>query len=298
MAATPAPPIECREVTKRYGHIVGIDRVDLVVEAGSRTGLLGPNGAGKTTLLRLLVGILRPTSGDARLFGISVADATARRRVGFMPADPAFYPALTGLANLELLARLQGADTPDRGWALDRMGLDDADLHRAVGAYSSGMRQKLAIVQAVQHRPDLVIMDEPANRLDPFAHHNFEDLVVELARRGCAVVLSSHALAEVEAVCDRLAMIQSGRVLVHESTSRVLARAPRRLTVRYRRAPASLPPGLQAPELHDRRLDALIPGHRPDVLRAVLADQAVEDVLVQPATLEDVFLDLYKGQQP
>jgi beta-exotoxin I transport system ATP-binding protein len=292
--AEPAP-IECRQVTKLYGSVTGIESIDLVVKPGARTGLLGPNGAGKTTLLRLLVGVLRPTSGAARIFGIPVRQARARRRVGFMPADPAFYPSLTGVENLDLLARLQGSDSPDRAWALERIGLGPAELRRPVGTYSSGMRQKLAIAQAVQHRPDLVIMDEPANRLDPFAHHAFEDLVQDLSARGCAVLLSSHALAEVEAVCDTLAMIQDGRMLVHAPTRELLARAPRRLSVRYSRAPSGVPDGLVDPRLDGTRLDALVPARRPDLLRAVLQDADVEDVLVQPATLEDVFLDLYKG---
>jgi ABC-2 type transport system ATP-binding protein len=287
-------PIECHQATKLYGHVVGIDGIDLIVEPGARTGLLGPNGAGKTTLLRLLVGVLRPTRGDARLFGVPVRDSRARRRVGFMPADPAFYPTLTGNENLDLLAQLQGEGSPDRAWALERMELGDAELKRTVGTYSSGMRQKLAIAQAVQHRPDLVIMDEPANRLDPLAHHSFEDLVRDLAARGCAVLLSSHALAEVEAVCDTLAMIRDGRMLVHAPTGELLARAPRRLSVRYSRPPTEVPDGLGDPHLDGRRLDALLPTRRPDLLRAVLDDDAVEDVLVQPATLEDVFLELYK----
>jgi ABC-2 type transport system ATP-binding protein len=288
-------PVECRDVTKFYGRARGIEGIDLAVERGARTGLLGPNGAGKSTLLRLLVGILRPTSGDARLFGIPVVDWRARRAVGFMPTDPAFYPALTGAENLDLLARLQGEGSPDRDWALERIDLAHAELNRPVRTYSSGMRQKLAIVQSVQHRPDLVIMDEPANRLDPLAHHNFESLVRDLAARGCAVLLSSHALPEVEAICDTLAMIRDGRLLMHVPTEELLARAPRRLSVRYRRPPAKVPEGLIEARVDGNRLEALLPTRRPDLLRAVLDDDAVEDVLVQPATLEDVFLELYKS---
>jgi len=290
-----AAPVACRDVTKFYGRARGIEGIDLVVERGARTGLLGPNGAGKSTLMRLLVGILRPTSGDARLFGVPAVDWRARRGVGFMPADPAFYAALTGAENLDLLARLQGEGSPDRAWALERVELGDDELSRPVRTYSSGMRQKLAIVQSVQHRPGLVIMDEPANRLDPVAHHNFEDLVRDLAARGCAVVLSSHALPEVEAICDTLAMIRGGQLLMHVPTEELLARAPRRLSARYRRPPTKVPQELIDARVDGNRLEALLPTRRPDLLRAVLDDEAVEDILVQPATLEDVFLQLYKS---
>jgi ABC-2 type transport system ATP-binding protein len=291
-------PITCHDLTKHYGTVVGIEGIDLVVERGTLTGLVGPNAAGKTTLLRLLIGLLRPTRGEARFFGVPVAQPRARRAIGFMPADPAFYPSLSGRENLDLLARLQGHGAPDRDWALDRIGLAGTDLDRPVGAYSSGMRQKLAIVQAVQHRPDVVLMDEPASRLDPLAHHQFEELLRDLAHRGCAVLLSSHALAEVEAVCETLAMIQGGKVLVRAPTRELLAHAPRRLSVRYRRPPSTVPEALKQVSLDGGRLEALLPAGRPDLLRAVLADDDVEDVLVQPATLEDVFLDLYRDTPP
>jgi len=259
-------PITCHDLTKHYGTVVGIEGIDLVVERGTLTGLVGPNAAGKTTLLRLLIGLLRPTRGEARFFGVPVAQPRARRAIGFMPAD--------------------------------RIGLAGTDLDRPVGAYSSGMRQKLAIVQAVQHRPDVVLMDEPASRLDPLAHHQFEELLRDLAHRGCAVLLSSHALAEVEAVCETLAMIQGGKVLVRAPTRELLAHAPRRLSVRYRRPPSTVPEALKQVSLDGGRLEALLPAGRPDLLRAVLADDDVEDVLVQPATLEDVFLDLYRDTPP
>ena len=291
-------PITCRDLTKHYGHVLGVEAIDLVVESGTLTGLLGPNGAGKTTLLRLLVGLLRPTRGDARFFGLPATEPQARRNVGYMPADPSFYLALSGRENLDLLAVLHARGAPDRGWALEQLGFPDGDLARPVRAYSSGMRQKLAIVQAVQHHPDVVILDEPANRLDPLAHHHFEELIRALSDRGCAVLLSSHALAEVEAVCERLAMIQAGRMFVHAPTRELLAHAPRRLSVRYRRPPSTMPDGLTDVHIDGNHLDALLPAGRPELLRGVLADPEVDDLLVQPATLEDVFLDLYRDRDP
>ena len=295
--AGPAP-ITCRDLTKYYGTVLGVEGIDLVVEPGTLTGLLGPNGAGKTTLLRLLVGLLRPTRGEARFFDVRATEPHARRHVGYLPADPAFYLPLSGRENLDLLAVLHGRGAPDRVWALERLGFPDVDLGRPVGTYSSGMRQKLAIVQAVQHHPDVVIMDEPVNRLDPLAHHHFEELIGTLSERGCAVLLSSHDLAEVEAVCERLAMIRAGHMLVHAPTRELLTHAPRRLSVRYERPPSTVPEGLNDVHIDGNHLKALLPARRPELLREVLADPAVDDVLVQPATLEDVFLDLYDNRNP
>ncbi len=159
VADEPAP-IVCRALTRYYGSTVGIEDLDLVVRRGMITGFLGPNGAGKTTVLRLLVGLLRPTRGEAWIDGVPVGDPEARRRIGFMPAGPAFVGELTGAANLDLLADLSGAEPTDRSWAIQLLDFDSRDLDRPVKEYSSGMVQKLALIQAVQHRPDLVLLDE------------------------------------------------------------------------------------------------------------------------------------------
>ncbi len=293
-----AAPIECRELTKRYGPVVGIEHLDLVVESGTVTGFLGPNAAGKTTVIRILVGLLRPSGGWATLFGRPVDDAAARERIGYMPADPSFYLALTGAENLDLLGRLQGTDCPDRAWAADLLDLPEAALHRHVREYSSGMVQKLALVQAVQHRPDLVILDEPANRLDPLAHRRFEQLVRTISDDGRTVFLSSHTLSEVQDVCDRVAMVRSGRLLATTSIAELAGAEPRRLRVRYRGAPPDSLPGLIDPTFRDGVLTARLPGGRVDILRALIADAGAEDVLVEPASLEEAFMDLYDDRGP
>jgi beta-exotoxin I transport system ATP-binding protein len=294
VTATP-PPITCRALTKYYGTTPGIEDLDLTVEGGSVTGFLGPNGAGKTTVIRVLTGTLRPTRGDAQLFGIDVRRPEARLRLGFMPADPAFYPGLSGRQNLDLLADLQRAAVPDREWAADVLGLAAPDLDRAVGDYSSGMIQKLGLIQAVQHRPDLVILDEPANRLDPIAHHRFLDLVREIAGQRRTVFLSSHSLAEVEAICHRVAMVRDARLLMTASVDELSAGALRRVTVRLRAPLRSVPGGLRHVEQDDGVLTGRVAGHRPEVLRALLDDPGVDDLLVEPASLEETFLHLYQG---
>jgi beta-exotoxin I transport system ATP-binding protein len=288
-----APSLECRDLAKRYGSIVALDGVDMIVAPGSIVGFLGPNGAGKTTLIRIVMGLLRPTRGAARLFGVPSERPDARREVGYMGADPVFFPALTGRENLDLLVDLQGAAPVDRDWAASLLDLPDDVLDRHAGTYSSGMRQKLGIVQAVQHDPALVVLDEPANRLDPIAHRAFETLVREIAAAGRAVLLSSHTLSEVEQVCDTVVMIDRGRVLLEAAAEELTAHALRRVRIRYRTVPTVLPDGLVDPKVDDHVVEARLPAGRVDVLRAVLAGD-VEDLVVEPAGLEDVFFELYR----
>ena len=271
-------PISCRGLTKRFGSVVGVEDLDLELEPGRVVGFLGANGAGKSTTIRMLVGLLRPTAGEALLWGRSAAEAGARERLGYMPADPSFYLALTGEQNLDLLASLHGRGSAGRAAAADLLALDAADLRRPVGEYSSGMVQKLALVQAVQHRPDLVILDEPANRLDPLAHRRFEQLVRSIADDGRTVFLSSHTLSEVEDVCDSVAMIRDGRLLAHRSVAELSDLGRRRVHAVFRDGTtheASLAKGEVAP------------------LRALLAREDLVDITVEPATLEQAFVELY-----
>jgi ABC-2 type transport system ATP-binding protein len=287
-------PIECRGLTRYYGSTVGIEDLDLVVRRGTVTGFLGPNGAGKTTVLRLLVGLLRPTSGNAWINGIPVSDPESRRSIGFMPADPAFVGELPGSANLDLLADLSGAEPTDRDWAIDLLDFDARDLDRPVKEYSSGMVQKLALIQAVQHHPDVVVLDEPANRLDPLAHHGFEQLVRSIADDGRTVFLSSHVLSEVEATCDEVAMVRGGQLLMVSSVRELAAAALRRVTVVYRDRPAAPPDGLLDATMDGPVVTGRIEAHRPAVLREILHDPAVDDLLVEPAPLEETFVHLYR----
>jgi ABC-2 type transport system ATP-binding protein len=286
-------PIAVRGVTKRFGPLAALDDVSFEVPAGQVTGFLGANGAGKTTLLRVIVGLLRPTAGEVRVFGVPSTAAEARARVGYMPADPAFYERLTGRENLDLLAALSGGGAPDRAWACRMLDLTEAQLDRHVGAYSSGMRQKLGLVQAVQHRPDLVLLDEPANRLDPLVHSAFEQLVSEIAAGGRAVFLSSHALAEVESVCRAVATIRAGRLLSVDSVAALSAAAMRTLKVTFDRRPDALPDGLHDPTWDGDVLTAHVRRGSMAALRAFTEDPHVTDLLVEPGTLAQTFMTLY-----
>ncbi len=288
-----ALPLECRGLVKQFGAVRALDGVDLTVRAGSVTGFLGPNGAGQSTLLRLVVGLLRASAGTASIFGVDVRVPAARQRLGSMPADPEFAAMLTGSENLDLLAGLHRAPPVDRAWACELLALEPAVLSRRAGGYSSGMRQKLAIVQAVQCRPDLVVLDEPANRLDPLAHRGFSDLVRAIAADGRAVLLSSHTLSEVEAVCHDVVMINRGRVLLDASVAELTDRARRIVTLSHPAPLGDLPVEFALISSDDGTTTGRIPAHRSDLVRQLASDPSVTDILVEPASLEDVFLDLY-----
>ncbi|MEU6239426.1 ATP-binding cassette domain-containing protein, partial [Kitasatospora sp. NPDC047058] len=219
MPESGAAAIELRSLTKRYGRTVGIDGLDLEVGAGEVFGLLGPNGAGKTTTLRCLVGLLRPSDGDVRVLGLDpVAD---HRRlapsIGYLPGELRLYPELTGRQTLDLLATLQGAPVPRQAELCARLDLSPADLGRAVGEYSRGMKQKLGLVQALQHRPALTVLDEPTEGLDPLVQEAFFELLAEETAAGRTVLLSSHVLPEVQRACGRVAIVRGGRLVTVES---------------------------------------------------------------------------------
>ena len=212
---TEAPPIEMRGLTKRYGERLAVDRVDLTVQAGDVYGYLGPNGAGKTTSLRMLLGLIRPTAGVARLFGCDPQTAGARSLegvAGFVEA-PRFYPYLSGRKNLELMAAYDGGDAAKRiNQSFELVDLADRARDR-VGGYSHGMKQRLGIAAALIRNPRLLVLDEPTTGLDPAGMRDMRDLVRRLASEGLTVLLSSHLMSEVEDLCNRVAIIRTGQIL-------------------------------------------------------------------------------------
>ena len=225
MSATTAPPLEVRGLVKRYGNLAAVDGVDLTVDAGDVYGYLGPNGAGKTTSLRMMLGLIRPTAGTVSLFGRDPWE-TARALdgvAGFVEA-PTFYPYLSGRRNLELLAAFDG----DGASALIDSALQTVELtDRArdkVGGYSHGMRQRLGIAAALLRQPKLLLLDEPTTGLDPGGMRDMRVLVRQLAQQGITIMLSSHLLAEVEEVCNRVAIVQSGKI-VYEGEIAALKRS-------------------------------------------------------------------------
>jgi ABC-2 type transport system ATP-binding protein len=206
-------PVEVRGLSKHYGAVAAVDRVDLTVEPGDIYGYLGPNGAGKTTTLRMLLGLIRRDGGTVSLFGRDPADGIAAlREVAGFVESPAFYPYLSGRENLGLLGALDGgADRRSIDAALDQVGLLDRARDR-VGTYSLGMRQRLGIAGSLMRSPKLLVLDEPANGLDPAGIRDMRTLVTQLPEQGVTVLYSSHLLAEVEEVCKRVAIVNGGKI--------------------------------------------------------------------------------------
>ena len=208
-----APPVETRGLVKRYGEIVAVDHVDLEVDRGDVFGYLGPNGAGKTTSLRIMLGLIRPTEGSARLFGRDplIDGAKALTGVAGFVEAPRFYPYLSGRRNLRLLADYDEPVSSARiDEVLELVELRDRAKDR-VGGYSHGMRQRLGIAASLLRQPQLLLLDEPTTGLDPAGMRDMRDLVRRLAGEGITILLSSHLLQEVEELCNRVAIIRRGR---------------------------------------------------------------------------------------
>ena len=206
------PALQLDGLTKRFGDTVAVDDLTFAVQPGEIFGFLGPNGAGKSTTIRMLLNLLRPDAGSARIMGVPSTDvAVAHRHLSYVPGDVALWPQLTGRETLELLGNLSGrVDVAFRDELVDRLHLD---LDKRVRSYSKGNRQKVALVAAFMTRPDVLLLDEPTAGLDPLMEEQFQQLAREAAGRGQTVFLSSHLLSEVEDVCSRVAILRRGRLV-------------------------------------------------------------------------------------
>jgi ABC-2 type transport system ATP-binding protein len=212
MGASSPPAVLTEGLTKRFGTTTAVDHLDLEVRPGEVFGFLGPNGAGKSTTVRLLLGLLRPSAGRALIFGTDAADVAAHRHLAYVPADVALWPNLTGAETLALLGNLGSAGT-DRAYQAELVGRFDLQVDHRCGTYSTGNRQKIALIAAFATRARLLVLDEPTSGLDPLMEQEFRVCLREAADRGQTVFLSSHHLAEVEAVCDRVGILRAGRLI-------------------------------------------------------------------------------------
>jgi ABC-2 type transport system ATP-binding protein len=288
--------IETERLTKFYGAHRGIVDVDLSVEQGEIYGFLGPNGAGKTTTIRLLVDLIRPTSGRAVVFGIETTlDPVAiNRRIGYLPGEFALYDRLTGGQTIEYFANLRGGVDPL--YQADLIARFDLDPSRRYREYSKGNKQKVGLVVALQHRPDLLLLDEPTAGLDPLVQQTFFELLRETVAEGRTAFLSSHILGEVEKACDRVAIIREGRVVKVDRVDALRHLASHQVELTFA-APvdpdafASLP-GVGEVTAEDHRLRLLVTGSIIPVVRAATGYQLVDLVCREPS-LEDTFLAQY-----
>lgn len=301
---SPASPVSdsalvLAAVSKRYGSFAALDRLSLNVPQGIIQGFLGPNGAGKTTAIRILMGFLRASSGSASIFGLDswIEGVQARRHVGYLVTADALYPDMDGIDQLDFATKISGKHPVLRQRLLDALELSQSNLMQRLGSYSKGMRQKLAIVAAMQHDPDLLVLDEPSDGLDPLIQQHFEALLRERGQAGRTVFMSSHDLAEVERTCEQVAVIRRGQ-LVANGTVQELSRHYRRTAVIRFRGP--IPDDLaRLGELE--HLDAgsgTVRVRIGDDINPLIRELAQFDIahlgIVEPQ-LQDIFFGFYGG---
>ncbi|MFQ5804854.1 MAG: ABC transporter ATP-binding protein [Phycisphaerae bacterium] len=286
--------IVTEDLCKRFGSHEVLQRVNLRVPLASRFGFLGPNGAGKTTTIRILLGLLRASAGAARVLDEDAWQngPPIRRQVGYLPGEVRFYDGLTGRATLNFLNAARGASSHNEIKRLTRRF--DLDLDKRVRDYSRGMKQKLGLIQALMHRPQLLILDEPTVSLDPLIREVLYEELRNVTAEGRTVLFSSHTLSEVEELCDEVAILRDGRLIEQEKIEVLRQRAVRRVEILLAEGqPASDPPP-QLRVLH--RSDASVSGTWSgpiDALLAWLARSPVRDVTIAPPDLEHLFLAYY-----
>jgi ABC-2 type transport system ATP-binding protein len=286
---------------KEYGRKIALHGLDLTVQPGEVFGFLGPNGAGKTTTVKILLGLVKPTDGTARILGKPAGQADARRRVGYLPENFRFHDWLTGYGLLDFHARLAGLSGHERRAripkVLELVGLGDRGNDR-IRSYSKGMTQRIGLAQAIVHEPDLVLLDEPTSALDPVGRREVRDLIRALRSRGMTVFLNSHLLSEVEMLCDRVAIVDRGRVVRSGSLDALLGGVPE-LRVTVDRVDARL---LDLMAAHGRVLDVADRTVRLGVEAVEVAPRLSEGLIrngyclyamvPEHQTLEDLFVSL------
>lgn len=295
------PAIRTLGLTKFYGKHRGIEDVDLEVQVGEVFGFLGPNGSGKSTTIRLLLDLLRPSSGAASVLGLNPrTDAVAvRRRVGYLPGDLSMYPAMTGRQLCSYFSSLRGIEVPV---VIDRLAARlRLDLDRRIGDYSTGNRQKVGLVQAFMHDPDLLILDEPTSGLDPLMQQEFYAMVDEAKQAGRTVFLSSHLLPEVEKVADRVAIIRDGTIATVENVAELKRQAIRRMEIQFAKptdpSPFETLSAVRRVDLSDDRTTVMlvVEGSIDGVVKTA-ASYEVHNIVSHDGDLEDVFLDYYRSE--
>ncbi len=290
--------IHTRALTKMYQTVVGVRDLDLEIHRGEIFGFLGPNGAGKTTTIRLLAGFLRPTQGSATVLGMDAwKDSTKiKARLGFLPDSPSLYTDFTGEELLVYMAHLSdGVDPLWRRDLCERLELSQADLRRKIKGYSRGMQQKLALVLTLQHKPTLLMLDEPTEGLDPLMQQALFQLLQDFQEQGGSVFMSSHILPEVERLCHRVAIIRQGKLVAVETVENLQKHSGRQMKVTLLQEP---PQDLELPgalilQRDGRHIRLAVRGELNSLLQA-LTRLGVEDMVFEQASLEDIFLDMYR----
>lgn len=293
--------VEAVGLTKSYGTTRALVDLDLEVGMGQCFGFLGPNGAGKTTTIRLLLALQRPTCGRGAVLGHDCQGDSVEihRRVGYLPGDLALYPRMTGRRHIEWFAGARGLHDLSWAWKLaERFGVV---LDRPAKELSTGNRQKIGLVLAFMHRPELLVLDEPTSGLDPLMQDEFERLVRETVADGRTVFLSSHELDEVQRLADRVAIIRAGRLVTTDTVESLRRGAPQKIEVRF---PQAVDPtlfsrldGVSVTSIDGSRIAMEVTGAIGPVLK-VIAERDPLDVISRHADLDELFLDFYRGSSP
>ncbi len=291
--------IVTKSLTKYYGKNRGVIDLNLEVRKGEIFGFLGPNGAGKTTTIRILLNLLHPTRGRAEIFGLDSHrnSLEIRNRLGYLPGDVVLYDGMTGNEYLTLMGSFHKGHNGHRLKELqERL---DLDLSRQTRAYSKGMKQKLAIIQAFMNGPELLVLDEPTMGLDPLMQHQFYDLLLSEKANGKTVFLSSHILPEVERVCDRVGIVRDGRLVSIEKVSDLKYKKVRHMELSLsREIPAEelKLEGVEILSIKGKHIQLKVSGNLPKLL-AQLCKLPIEDMAFPEATLEDTFMEFYGEAQ-
>ena len=295
------PVIVTAGLSKDYGSGRGLFGLDLEIAQGEVFGFLGPNGSGKSTTMRLLLDLIRPSSGSARVLGLDTRrdSLEIRRRVGFLPGDLALYPKLTGRVVLDYFAKLRGGiHANEREALVDRF---EAELDRPVRQLSTGNRQKLGLIQAFMHEPELLILDEPIAGLDPLVQQHFHALLRDVAAEGRTVLLSSHTLSEVERVADRVAILRRGQLVVVDSLEGLRDVAVRRLEIEFagvapRTEELRVVPGVREIAGEGAHFVVAFEGSADALVKAI-AKYEVRSIRSRDDDLEEIFLRFYRGEE-
>ena len=288
--------INTTRLTKYYGAQLGISEVDLAVNRGEVFGYLGPNGAGKTTTIRTLLDFIRPTGGSATIFGLDARQSSVaiHRRIGYLNGELSLYDDMTGADLLRYLGNLRGG--LDWKYVQELAARFQCDLPRRIQGLSMGNKQKLGLLQAFMHKPELLILDEPTNGLDPLMQHEFYDLLNETKKEGRTIFLSSHILPEVEKVCDRVGIIRQGKLITVETIESLKSHSIRQLEIHFA---APVPkenfvniPGVRDIIIRDNLLTCTVVGSLDALVKAAARFEVV-NIISHEASLEDIFMTYY-----
>jgi ABC-2 type transport system ATP-binding protein len=291
--------VSLNKLSKNYGSTRGIFEVTFDVYAGEVMGFLGPNGAGKTTAIRTLLGLIKATSGAATILGKNalIPNVEIRRKIGYLPGIAATYDRYTALGYLDFIARMRGLELEAEIRKLARRL--DLDINEHIHDLSKGNRQKVSVIQAFMHSPDVLFLDEPTSGLDPLVQREFEKILDETRDRGAAIVLSSHVLSEVEHLANRIAIIDRGEIVIVDEISTLKAKARRRIDLffdsKINRDDFNKVPNIKEIEVEDGSLHCVVTGSEHELLKRAV-ELGVNEVRTQESSLEEIFLGLVSAK--